>query len=88
VGIGVLWAIATQPRILNHWLAVWLGAISYSLYIWHMPFMNPRAGIAFPLNFVLAFMAATVSYYLLEQPVLGLRNLRNNQPIEKQATIG
>lgn len=72
-GLGILWAIAAQPKTLNHWLPVWLGTISYSLYIWHMPFMNPQAHIPFPLNLILAFTAAAVSYYLLEQPILKLR---------------
>ena len=74
VGVGILWAIAAQPRVLNHRFPVWLGTISYSLYVWHMPFMNPQAEIAFPLNFVMAFAAAFASYSLLEQPILRLRN--------------
>jgi peptidoglycan/LPS O-acetylase OafA/YrhL len=74
VGVGILWAIAAQPKVLNHWLPVWLGVISYSLYMWHMPFMNAQAKIHFPLNLVLAFAAAVASYYLLEQPILRLRN--------------
>ena len=74
VGVGILWAIAAQPKALNHWFPVWLGTISYSLYIWHMPFMNPQAKIPFPLNFVASFAAAFASYCLIEQPMLRLRN--------------
>jgi peptidoglycan/LPS O-acetylase OafA/YrhL len=80
VGAGNLWAIAAQPKVLNHWLPVWVGTLSYSLYIWQMPFMNPQANIRFPINLVLVFTAAAASYYLLEQPMLRLRGrLRHRQ---------
>jgi peptidoglycan/LPS O-acetylase OafA/YrhL len=72
VGTGILWAIAARPRVLNHWLLVWVGTISYSLYIWHMPFMNPATQIPFPLNLVMALLAAVASCYLLEAPMLHL----------------
>jgi peptidoglycan/LPS O-acetylase OafA/YrhL len=73
VGLGILWAIIAKPRILNHPISIWLGVLSYSLYVWHMPFMNPELALPFPLNLALAFAAAILSYYLIEQPILQLR---------------
>src|SRR5262245_42325571 len=72
-GIGILWAITAKPGILNHWLPVWVGAMSYSLYLWQMPFMNPDAPINLWLRIPLAFACAALSYYAIERPALALR---------------
>jgi peptidoglycan/LPS O-acetylase OafA/YrhL len=69
-------AIVTQPRIFNFRIVAWIGTLSYSLYIWEMPFANPQThswATTFPLNIVLAFLAAIVSYYAVESPFLKLR---------------
>ncbi len=55
---------------------MFLGALSYSLYLWQQPFINPTGGArvnAFPLNLGLALVCALASYYLVEQPMLRLR---------------
>jgi peptidoglycan/LPS O-acetylase OafA/YrhL len=72
-GIGILWAITAKPRILNHWFPVWIGAMSYSLYLWQMPFMNPDAPISLWLRIPLSFACAALSYYAIERPVMALR---------------
>ena len=72
-------AIVARHRILNMPFVVWLGTISYSLYLWQMPFANPEAQswfTAFPQNLVLALLAAIVSFYAIEQPALKLRGRR------------
>ena len=60
----------------------YVGALSYSLYIWQQPFFNgydsygyapTPAVLRFPLNVVAAFAVAAVSYHALEMPVLSLR---------------
>jgi len=69
-------AIVAPPRILNAAIPVWIGTLSYSLYIWQMPFANPGVNswlTTFPANIVLAFLAATVSFYFIEKPFLKLR---------------
>ena len=56
---------------------VWLGAISYSLYLWHWPLyliLTPDrtgfSGVAlFALRVALSIVMAMVSYYLIEQPI-------------------
>jgi peptidoglycan/LPS O-acetylase OafA/YrhL len=65
------------PLLLNSKPVVKLGLWSYSVYLWQQPFLNPEVKdnvlTAFPLNIVLALTLAVTSYYLIERPVLGLR---------------
>ncbi|MCA8326897.1 acyltransferase family protein [Burkholderia cepacia] len=66
------------------WCARWLraqpvvfvGTISFSLYLWQQPFANPDLPVAhaFPLGIVWALMAATASYFLVEKPFLRLKD--------------
>jgi peptidoglycan/LPS O-acetylase OafA/YrhL len=73
-------------RVLEWRPLVYIGALSYSLYLWQQPFVNRHAGSivnAFPLHLVVAFGAAMLSYYLVEQPMLALRARR---AARKQAT--
>jgi peptidoglycan/LPS O-acetylase OafA/YrhL len=66
-------------RILAWRPLVFVGALSYSLYLWQQPFINRHADSifnSFPLHLVCAFAAALASYYLVEQPVLALRARR------------
>ena len=55
---------------------VFLGHLSYSLYLWQQPFL-PAApawvGQTFPVNIGLLFLAALASFYLIEQPFLRLK---------------
>jgi len=63
-------------RVLNAGPMVWLGRISYSLYLWQMPFLNRDAEswiTRTPTNLIAALAAACFSYYLVENPLLELR---------------
>ena len=63
-------------RILNNRALSYIGALSYSLYLWQQPFLNRKADAwwtAFPQNILIAFALALASYYLVEQPFLNLR---------------
>jgi peptidoglycan/LPS O-acetylase OafA/YrhL len=69
-------AIAVRPRVLNLPVVVWVGTLSYSLYLWQMPFANSTNQswiTTFPQNVALAFLAAAISFYAIEQPFLRLR---------------
>jgi peptidoglycan/LPS O-acetylase OafA/YrhL len=66
-------------RVLEWRPLVFIGALSYSLYLWQQPFVNRHADSivnAFPFHLVFAFGAALLSYYLVEQPMLALRARR------------
>lgn len=63
-------------RLLNAAPLVFVGWISYSLYLWQQPFLNRSSSAdvaSFPLNLALAVACALVSYSLVERPALGVR---------------
>lgn len=64
-------------RVLNFRPIVFVGVLSYSLYLWQQPFLNRNSvawSSAFPQNLLLAALAALGSYLLLEKPLLTLRH--------------
>lgn len=66
---------------------VWVGLISYSLYLWHWPalsfLMILRGDMRTPQEIVavllLAFAAALISYYFIELPIRGRRILKERR---------
>ena len=84
VNIGIAacldWCVTfSEGRIgamLNAAPMVFVGTMSYSLYLWQQLFLNRSSAHAistFPLNLVLAVTAALASYYVVERPSLRLR---------------
>jgi peptidoglycan/LPS O-acetylase OafA/YrhL len=63
-------------RVLNAPVLVGIGVMSYSLYLWQMLFINSVANklLVFPLNVCWALAAAILSFQLVEQPFLRLRD--------------
>jgi peptidoglycan/LPS O-acetylase OafA/YrhL len=62
--------------LLNSRPLVFLGVMSYSLYLWQQPFLNKSSAAMvtqFPLNIILVGAAALASYYLIERPSLRTR---------------
>jgi peptidoglycan/LPS O-acetylase OafA/YrhL len=69
-----------------------IGILSYSLYLWQQIFFTPSIGVfsVFPLNIVFIFIAAGLSYGLIERPFLLLkaRVAPNREPRTARATSG
>ncbi len=83
----LLWTIrnpASLPgRALNASFVTHIGVLSYSMYLWQTLFLHHLnagvfAGVSwlgrFPLNWIAVLVAAELSYTLIEQPALRLRN--------------
>jgi len=66
-------------KVLNWRPIMFVGTLSYSLYLWQQPFLNhhvSRWTTEWPVNVVLAITCALGSYYLVEKPFLALRDRR------------
>src|SRR5262249_41079780 len=79
IGIAacIAWSVTNYAgkigKVLNSRPLVFLGVMSYSIYLWQQPFVNPfSASISsrFPLNLVLLGAASLASYYCIERPSL------------------
>jgi peptidoglycan/LPS O-acetylase OafA/YrhL len=77
--VSLIHVMERRYWFLNSAPFVWVGSISYSLYLWQQPFLNRWSSApwaAFPLNLALAVLFAAASYYLVEEPFLKLRERR------------
>jgi peptidoglycan/LPS O-acetylase OafA/YrhL len=66
-------------RLLNRQPLISIGVLSYSLYLWQQLFLiqwRPVTSVfvVFPLNILMAFACAAVSYRLIEKPFLQLKH--------------
>ncbi len=76
----VLHVIQNPYRALNWAPVVWLGNVSYSLYLWQELFCS-NAALHYGFVLVLpALVCAALSYYLVEQPMLRMRDRRARKP--------
>jgi peptidoglycan/LPS O-acetylase OafA/YrhL len=72
LGVAAIQHAITRPAWLEGRVVVWLGTISYGLYLWHYVFVRTESiptWIALPLTVVVA----ALSWYLVEEPVRRLR---------------
>jgi peptidoglycan/LPS O-acetylase OafA/YrhL len=66
----------TAGRFLNSRVMMFIGSLSYSLFLWQQLFLNRHSNAwsaAFPMNLLLAVGAAFASYLLIERPCLRFR---------------
>ena len=64
-------------RLLNHRIMVWIGTLSYSLYLWQQFFIHNSFNWynSFPINLLLIVIFALTSYHFIEKPFLRLKSL-------------
>jgi peptidoglycan/LPS O-acetylase OafA/YrhL len=83
----VLHVIQVRYRALNWTPISWMGRISYSLYLWQELFCsNPTYHLGYSL-ILPAIACACVSYYLVERPMLRLRDQYFIDAVPAQATV-
>ncbi len=64
-------------RVLNCRPVVWVGLLSYSIYLWQQPFLNSQSNAFYtqpPYNLVFIGLLAVGSYLLVEKPILRLKD--------------
>lgn len=72
---GILAHVVQHPyRFLNVAPVAWLGRVSYSLYLWQQPFFAPSSTSRYGVFWALGLACA--SYYLVETPMLRMRERR------------
>jgi peptidoglycan/LPS O-acetylase OafA/YrhL len=74
VALCVARVVAAPPAALNWGPLMWLGKISYSLYLFQQLFLDSISGkpaipLPFPLNIAAPVAVAAASYYFIEQPM-------------------
>ena len=81
-GPGTRWLLASPP-------AGYLGAISYSLYLWHWPVLILAGALVLPGSAIFyaavvgaSLLLASFSYYCVEQPVLHSNWLLRHRPVD------
>jgi peptidoglycan/LPS O-acetylase OafA/YrhL len=80
IALMIDWAVTNGEgyagRVLNSRPAVVLGMMSYSIYLWQQPFLEPDPAsryFAFPYNIIGFAAAVCVSYYLVERYSIRVR---------------
>jgi peptidoglycan/LPS O-acetylase OafA/YrhL len=79
-------------RLLNAKPVVWLGVLSYSLYVWQTLFVSYAAGpvlSSWPVYdwrvwWAAAVACACVSHYVVERPILRIRDRVREYPPDEQ----
>jgi peptidoglycan/LPS O-acetylase OafA/YrhL len=94
LALCVDWAVTFHEgrigRVLNAAPLVFIGWISYSLYLWQQPFLNRESSAfvaQFPQNLLLTLAAALASYYIVERPSLQLRKWLEQRQRRRAAAL-
>ena len=83
ITIGIIIIYSTQIKnnfwynLLNHDRTVFIGTISYSLYLWQQLFIHDTIKWynVFPINIILMIMCSLGSYFFIEKSFLKLKNI-------------
>jgi peptidoglycan/LPS O-acetylase OafA/YrhL len=82
VGSGLLYVLTSPPRFLEWRPLVWIGKVSYGVYVinaafgsWlHEHFTLRQAPLIFLIQLTLTLPLAALSYYFFESPILSLKS--------------
>jgi len=92
IGLSVHYTAAMPLRCLRIGILIWLGTISYGLYMFHMPVFTycptilQRIGIASPIihvstTWIMIFLLPAISWYFIERPILHQKTSHEKPPI-------
>jgi peptidoglycan/LPS O-acetylase OafA/YrhL len=90
----VLRPAGVAGRLLENPAMKWVGRLSYSLYLWQEMFLIPGANYPFsllqrfPLNLGMVFLMATLSYELVERPMIRLGHHLAPPPTPGRVDLG
>ena len=90
VSLGAMVYFCSRPATRIQWLSapvmIWLGNISFGVYLWHYPIMRSMfylfkdewsavsmSVLALPIALLVTLPAATLSYRFIERPLMGWR---------------
>ena len=68
----------------------WIGVLSYSIYLWQQPFLDPEGTgfyTHFPLNLCLTAIISTGSFFIIERPFQRARTLIRQRATARVAEI-
>ena len=98
---GIVLGTVLKPKSLGtqllEWRPLrWIGRISYSLYLWQQLFFTQRFLLwrplgrleAWPLNLILTFLMAALSYYAVERPLIRLGHRLTTSPSNSMVRAG
>lgn len=95
IALSVKHVMTRRYALLNSWPVMWLGAVSYSLFLWQQIFLDRASSswwTAFPVNLALSILLATASYHLVELPFLKIRErwtkAKRMQLMEQPKNVG
>lgn len=85
--LGIVWSGARVRGVFGAAPLRFIGHISYSIYLWHLPILQgklaPFAPMPLWLRLVCVFIVSYTSYQLLERPFLRSRQRLHTSAVER-----